>query len=194
VRARNNRGVCPIEEVGAFIIAPSPRRGWTHFTPSVEPKLARGLLCVPLLSRQSRVHVIGTRTNGARWSSNLVQEPSMRASSLALIAAVGIPSAAYSQDSGLVDGRVGSDLSTSPMQPSIGSTGAYRRPLEPGQRAGFAGAVMPGQVVPENVPVFLRPDGGSPALVDGHRVMVGPNSNRMCESSARTEQCGPYCV
>jgi hypothetical protein len=115
VRARNNRGVCPIEEVGAFIIAPSPRRGWTHFTPSVEPKLARGFLCVPLLSRQSRVRVIGTRTNGARWSSNLVQEPSMRASSLALIAAVGIPSAAYSQDSGLVDGRVGSDLSTSPM-------------------------------------------------------------------------------
>lgn len=43
----------------------------------------------------------------------------MHASRLALIAAVlAIPSAVYSQDSGLVDGRVGSDLSTSSTQPS----------------------------------------------------------------------------
>jgi hypothetical protein len=43
----------------------------------------------------------------------------MRASRLALIAAVlAIPSAVYSQDSGLVDGRVGSDFSTSSTQPS----------------------------------------------------------------------------
>jgi hypothetical protein len=56
----------------------------------------------------------------------------MRASRLALIAAVlAIPSAAYSQDSGLVDGR--SDLSTSSTQPSpsVGLQGAYRRPLNP---------------------------------------------------------------
>ena len=106
----------------------------------------------------------------------------MRASRLALIAAVlAIPSAVYSQDSGLVDGRVGSDLSTSPMQsnPSMGATGAYRRPPEPGPRAGFAGVTMPGQVVPENVPVFTRQDGSSSAFVNGHRVIVGPNSNRI---------------
>ena len=47
----------------------------------------------------------------------------MRASRLALVAAVlAIPSAVYSQDSGLVGGRVGADL-VSPMQPgsSLGS-------------------------------------------------------------------------
>jgi hypothetical protein len=106
----------------------------------------------------------------------------MRASRLALIAAVlAIPSAAYSQDGGLVDGRVGSDLSTSSTQrnPSNGLQGAYRRPPELGPRAGFSGIVMPGQVVPENQPVFLRPDGGGTAIVDGHRVIVGPNSNRI---------------
>jgi hypothetical protein len=105
----------------------------------------------------------------------------MRASRLALVAAVlAIPSAVYSQDSGLVDGRVGSDLSTSPMQsnPSLGS-GAYRRPPEPGPRAGFAGAVAPGQVVPQNVPVILRADGGGTAYFNGHRVIVGPGSNRI---------------
>jgi len=106
----------------------------------------------------------------------------MRASRLALIAAVlAIPSAVYSQDSGLVDGRVGPDLSTSPTQPSpsLGSQGAYRRPPEPGPRAGFAGTVAPGQVVPENVPVMPRPDGSGTAFVDGHRVIVSPNSNRI---------------
>jgi hypothetical protein len=106
----------------------------------------------------------------------------MRASRLALVAAaLAIPSAAYSQDSGLVDGRVGSDLSTSPMQsnPSMGATGAYHRPPEPGPRAGFAGVTMPGQVVPENLPVFTRQDGSGSAFVNGHRVIVGPNSNRI---------------
>ena len=55
----------------------------------------------------------------------------MHASRLALIAAVlAIPSVVYSQDSGLVDGRVGSDLSTSSTQSgsSLGLTGAYQRP------------------------------------------------------------------
>jgi hypothetical protein len=106
----------------------------------------------------------------------------MRASHLAFIAAVlTIPSTAHSQDSGLVDGRVGSDLSTSSTQPSPanGLQGAYRRPPELGPRAGSSGVVMPGQVVPENVPVFLRPDGGGTAFVDGHRVIVGPNSSRI---------------
>jgi hypothetical protein len=76
--------------------------------------------------------------------------------------------------------RVGPDLNTSLMQPSPspGSAGPYHRPPEPGPRAG-GGTVMPGQVVPDNVPVVLRPDGGGTAFVDGHRVIVGPNSNRI---------------
>jgi hypothetical protein len=106
----------------------------------------------------------------------------MRASNIALIAAVlTIPSAVDSQDNGLVDGRVGSDLSTSSTQPSPsnGLQGAYRRPLEPGPRAGSSGIVMPGQVVPEAVPVFTRQDGSATAFVAGRRVIVGPNSNRI---------------
>jgi hypothetical protein len=106
----------------------------------------------------------------------------MRASRLALIAAVlALPSAVYSQDSGLADGRVGSDLSTSSTQPSPsnGLQGAYRRPPEPGPRAGSSGVVMPGQVVPEDLPVFTRPDGSGTAFVAGRRVIVGPNSNRI---------------
>jgi hypothetical protein len=108
--------------------------------------------------------------------------PRMRASRLALIAAVvAIPSAVYSQDSGLVDGRVGSDLSTSSMQSgsTFGLTRAYQRPPERGPRAGSSGMVMPGQVVPEEVPVFTRPDGSGNAFVAGRRVIVSPNSNRI---------------
>jgi hypothetical protein len=107
----------------------------------------------------------------------------MRASSSALIAAVlGLSSIpAYAQDSGQVDGRVGADATSSPTQsnPSLGPTGAYRRPYEPGPRAGSAGVTMPGQVVPENVPIFIRPDGSGSAMVNGHPVIVGPNSSRI---------------
>jgi hypothetical protein len=106
----------------------------------------------------------------------------MRAPHLALIVAVlAIPSAASSQDSGLVDGKVGPDLSTSPMQsnPSMAPTGAYRRPFESGPRAGFAGMTLPGQVVPDSVPVFTRQDGSGTAYVNGHRVIVSPNSTRI---------------
>ena len=106
----------------------------------------------------------------------------MRASLLAFIAAVlNIPSTAHSQDNGLVDGRVGSDLSTSSTQSGspLGLTRAYQRPPEPGPRAGSSGMVMPGQVVPEAVPVLTRPDGSGTAFVAGRRVIVGPNSNRI---------------
>jgi hypothetical protein len=107
----------------------------------------------------------------------------MRASHIAfIVAVVAIPSAAYSQDSGLVDGRVGSDLTTSPMQSSThfwGATSAWRRPPEIGPRAGLAGVTMPGQIVPDSVPVFTRQDGSGTAYVDGHRVVVSPNSNRI---------------
>ena len=106
----------------------------------------------------------------------------MRHFNLALVATVlAIPSAAYSQDSGQVDSRVGPDLSTSTTQPSpsVGSTGAYRRPPELGPRAGFAGVVMPGQIVPQNVPIMPQPGGAGTAWVNGHQVLVGPNSDRI---------------
>ena len=105
----------------------------------------------------------------------------MRASYVALIVAVlAIPSAAHSQDSGLVGGRVGSDLSTSSTPPTNGlQGGAYRRPPDPGPRAGSSGMVMPGQIVPESVPVFTRPDGSGNAFVAGQHVIVNTNSNRI---------------
>jgi hypothetical protein len=36
-----------------------------------------------------------------------------------------------------------------------------------------------GQVVPENLHIFTRQDGSGSAFVNGHRVIVGPNSNRI---------------
>jgi hypothetical protein len=105
----------------------------------------------------------------------------MRASHFAVLAVLAIPSAAHSQNSGLVDGRVGADLSTSSTQSGspLGLARAYQRPPEPGPRAGSSGMVMPGQVVPEEVPVFIRPDGSGAAFVAGQRVIVSPNSNRI---------------
>jgi hypothetical protein len=94
----------------------------------------------------------------------------MRASHLAVMVTVlALPSAAYSQDSSQVDGRVGPDLNISPMQTSssLGSIGPYHRPLGPGPPAGYSSAVLPGQVVPGNVFIYTRPDGSGSAFVDG---------------------------
>jgi hypothetical protein len=105
----------------------------------------------------------------------------MRASHIAVIAAVlAIPTVGYSQDTGPVGGRVGSDLSTAPTQPgpSVGSR-PYGTPPSPGPRAGFAGAIAPGQVVPQNVPITPQPGGNGAAFIDGHRVLVDPNTNRI---------------
>jgi hypothetical protein len=104
----------------------------------------------------------------------------MRASHIALVAAVlAIPSIGFAQQDGPVGGRVGSDLSTSPTQtsPSAG-TGPYSAPRPIGHRAGYTGAVTPGQVVPDNVPVLPQPGGMGSAFIDGHRVLVDP-SNRI---------------
>ena len=104
----------------------------------------------------------------------------MRASPIALIAAVlAIPSVGYAQQDGPVGGKVGSDLSTSTTQPSpsVGSR-PYGAPAAVGHPAGYAGAVTPGQVVPDNVQVTPRPGGMGSAFVDGHRVLVDP-SNRI---------------
>jgi hypothetical protein len=104
----------------------------------------------------------------------------MRASHIALIAAVlAIPSVGYSQQNGPVGGKVGSDLSTSPTQSAAPATrGPYGAPAPLGHPAGYTGAVTPGQVVPENVPVIPQPGGMGSAFIDGHRVLVDP-SNRI---------------
>jgi hypothetical protein len=104
----------------------------------------------------------------------------MRASHIVLIAAVlAAPSVAHSQQDGPVGGKVGSDLSTSPTQPSP-SVGAppYGAPRPVGHPAGYTGSVTPGQVVPQNVPVLPQSGGMGSAFIDGHRVLVDP-SNRI---------------
>jgi hypothetical protein len=104
----------------------------------------------------------------------------MRASHIAVLAAVlAIPSVAAAQQDGPVGGRVGSDLSTSPSQqsPSAG-VGPYAAPSAVGHRAGYSGAVTPGQLVPDDVQVMPRPGGMGSAFIDGHRVLVDP-SNRI---------------
>jgi hypothetical protein len=104
----------------------------------------------------------------------------MRASHLAIIAAVlALPSAALAQQDGPVGGRVGSDLSPTTTQPgpSVGR-GPYGAPSAIGHSAGFAGAVTPGQVVPNDVQVTPREGGMGSAFVNGHRVLVDP-SNRI---------------
>jgi hypothetical protein len=106
----------------------------------------------------------------------------MRASHIAVIAAVlAIPSVGYAQDSGAVGGpvggRVGSDLSASPTR-SAPTRGPYGAPAPLGHPAGYAGAITPGQVVPDDVQVMPRAGGMGSAVIDGHRVLVDP-SNRI---------------
>ena len=101
----------------------------------------------------------------------------MRVSHIAFIAAVlAIPSIGHSQDNGPVGGRVGPDLNTSsPAKPGPSLGNPYGASAPTGPTAGFAGSVAPGQVVPQNVPVT---SGGS-AVIDGHRVIIDPSSNRV---------------
>ena len=76
----------------------------------------------------------------------------MRASIILLVAAmVAIPSMAYSQDSGLVDGRVGSELDSSPASPAQRPSAGhpYGSPLQGGPIAGRSGNINAGQVVPK---------------------------------------------
>jgi hypothetical protein len=105
----------------------------------------------------------------------------MRASHLALIAAVlATPSAGYAQDQGLVGGKVGPSLdSSSPSQPGASAQPYGSPPRAPQERPGFSGSVAPGQVVSKSAPVIVRPGGLGTSFVDGHRVLVDPNSNRI---------------
>ena len=91
----------------------------------------------------------------------------MRLSRLALTAAVlAIPSAVYSQDSGLVDGRVGFDLSTSSTQPSpsIGLQGAYRRPLNLARALAPQVLSCPGRLCPKLCLSLQNRTGAAPPL------------------------------
>jgi hypothetical protein len=54
--------------------------------------------------------------------------------------------------------------------------------------------VMPGQVVPEEVPVFIRPDGSGAAFVAGQRVIVSPNSIALCGLSSNWRNNPAYAV
>jgi hypothetical protein len=103
----------------------------------------------------------------------------MRASHIAVIAALfAVPSVGYAQD-GPVGGRVGSDLSTSTTQPNtLPSSRAYSPPSTSGHPAGYTGAITPGQVVPDNVQITPRPGGMGSAFIGGHQVLVDP-SNRI---------------
>ena len=105
----------------------------------------------------------------------------MRASQIALIAVVlAIPFAARAQADGPVGGKVGADLNAAPSQaaPSLNSR-PYGAAPQSGPRAGASGSVMSGQVVPQNVQVTPRAGGQGTAVVNGHRVLVDPNSNRI---------------
>ena len=109
----------------------------------------------------------------------------MRASYIALITAVlAIPSVGYAQqDNGPVGGLVGPGGSSS-LAPSLGqprpSLGSpYGSPTRAGPVAGSSGSIAPSQVVPQNVPITPQFGGMGSAWVNGHRVLVDPNTNRI---------------
>jgi hypothetical protein len=108
----------------------------------------------------------------------------MRALHLVAIAAMlAIPTVGYAQADGPVGGKVGPNLESSlPAQPgaSLGTQSYGSRPPGPPQeRAGYAGSVSPGQVVPHDTPVTQQWGGAGTAIVNGHRVKVDPNTGRI---------------
>ena len=124
----------------------------------------------------------------------------MRASHIALILAVlAIPSVGYAQqDNGPVGGPVGGpgggmvgpEGSSSPGQPrpSLGSPDGS--PTRGGSLAGSTGSIAAGQVgwrrvvvdgVPQNVRVTPRADGIGSAFINGQRVLVDLNTNRVLQ-------------
>ena len=107
----------------------------------------------------------------------------MRALHLAAVAVMlAIPSVGYAQADGPVGGKVGPNLESSTTRPGS-SLGAQpyglRPPGPPQERAGYAGAVSPGQVVPNSTPVTQQWGGMGSAIVNGHRVQVDPSTGRI---------------
>ena len=78
----------------------------------------------------------------------------MRASHFAVLAVLATPSAAQSQDNGLVDGRVGSDLSTSSTQSGspLGLQGHISAPLNPARALAPQGWSCPAKLFPRKCP------------------------------------------
>jgi hypothetical protein len=120
----------------------------------------------------------------------------MRASHIALILAVlAVPSVGYAQqDNGPVGGpaggMVGPEGSSSPEQPRPSLGSPYGSPTRAGPVTGSSGAIAPGQVgwrrvvvdgVPQNVRVTPRADGIGSAFINGQRVLVDLNTNRVLQ-------------
>jgi hypothetical protein len=107
----------------------------------------------------------------------------MRALHLAVIAVMlAVPSVGFAQADGPVGGKVGPNLeSSSTTQPgtSLGTPPYGRPPAPPQERAGYGGAVSPGQVVPHNTAVTQQWGGAGTAFVNGHRVQVDPSTGRI---------------
>jgi hypothetical protein len=109
----------------------------------------------------------------------------MRTLPIAIVAAMlTFPSAGYSQDQGLVGGKVGANPGSSLAQP--GSSTPLERnnpygapPRAPQERPGFAGAVSPGQVVSRDTAITQQWGGMGIAFVNGQRVQVDLNSRRI---------------
>ena len=79
---------------------------------------------------------------------------------------------------GPVGGMVGPEGSSlGEPRPSLGSP--YGSQRTPGPRAGSSGAISPSQIVPRNVPVTPQPGGVGSAVINGQRVLVDPNTNRV---------------
>ena len=120
----------------------------------------------------------------------------MRASHIALILAVlAIPSVGYAQQDngpigGPVGGMVGPEGSSSPGQPRPSLGSPYGSPTRASPVTGSSGAIAPGQVgwrrvvvdgVPQNVRVTPRADGIGSAFINGQRVLVDLNTNRVLQ-------------
>src|SRR5580704_9538667 len=119
----------------------------------------------------------------------------MRASHIALILAVlAIPSVGYAQqDNGPVGGMVGPEGSRSPEQPRPSLGSPYGSPTRAGPVTGSSGTIAPGQVgwrrvvvdgVPQNVRVTPRADGIGSAFINGQRVLVDLNTNRVLQQGS----------
>ena len=120
----------------------------------------------------------------------------MRASHIALILAVlAIPSVGYAQQDngpvgGPVGGMVGPEGSSSPGQPRPSLGSPHGSPTRAGPVTGSSGTIAPGQVgwrrvvvdgVPQNVRVTPRADGIGSAFINGQRVLVDLNTNRVLQ-------------
>ena len=124
----------------------------------------------------------------------------MRASHIALILAVlAIPSVGYAQQDngpiggpvgGPVGGMVGPEGSSSPGQPRPSLGSPYGSPTRAGPVTGSTGSITAGQVgwrrvvvdgVPQNVRVTPRADGIGSAFINGQRVLVDLNTNRVLQ-------------